>query len=590
MKNSVKQFLSGNRKSLLIIVPALLILSALLYMGTADYAFLKDDFRLIVENPRIKDIEAFSESIGSKFFSFPDFPYLHYWRPLSLFTFYADYQLWGLAPKGYHLFNIVLNSLNVLLVFLLFYFISGKIVYGLFISLFFAIHPSHVEAVTWISGRTDLLSAFFVLSALLFFILYLKTKRKLYYGLTLLCFIPGLLSKENAVFFPLLALFTLLLSNYATDTSHEPKAIIKKPILYGLRITLPFWLLVIIYIILHNQFSGVQSILAEFSFNDIFVIGKTIGAYTRIIFIPFFPTPYFSMQAFDGHHILYLGYFILAASLLWFIYCRRDHYRYTIFSLVFLVFLLPVIDPEMVPSYPQVVIRFAYIPSIIPGVFFLETYRMLKKTHAKLFAVGILTLFAVIWSFETISFQRYYEDDRSHYSRLLEQFPDDGSLLLPMALIHASDGDRQKSLTQVSHALDMNYNDHWKDLSEMGGLLKANLLILTGKADQGKAMAQDILNRTQKDEMKYFAYIVLSKYHEKTGNFLASLGMLKMAQRVGETPDLMYRLALAHGRIAQFKEALSFLEEAKKLNPELKRYRQFKQYLTNLLNQQQRQN
>ncbi|UCH93286.1 MAG: hypothetical protein JSV88_23820, partial [Candidatus Aminicenantes bacterium] len=174
----------SKKKKILLMIVTLVALNLLLYINTINHDFLKDDFRLIVENPRIKDFQSFLNSIGSKFFAFPDFPYLHYWRPMCLFSFYIDYQLWGLKPSGFHLFNILINTFNALLIFLVLYILINKIHYAFLGSLFFSIHPSHVEAVSWISGRTDLLAAFFILLAILFFILFLKKRTVLFYVLT----------------------------------------------------------------------------------------------------------------------------------------------------------------------------------------------------------------------------------------------------------------------------------------------------------------------------------------------------------------------------------------------------------------------
>jgi predicted membrane-bound mannosyltransferase len=102
--------------------------------------------------------------------------------------------------------------LNGILLFLIFYFITTKLSYSFFIALFFSIHPSHVEAVSWVSGRTDLLASLFIFSAMLFFILFIKKERIIFYFISTLCFIAALLSKENAVLFPLTATALILMA------------------------------------------------------------------------------------------------------------------------------------------------------------------------------------------------------------------------------------------------------------------------------------------------------------------------------------------------------------------------------------------
>ncbi|MCP5047056.1 MAG: hypothetical protein GY940_07775 [bacterium] len=580
----LKQLVLGNdKKTLALLALVILVLNVLLYMGTVNYDFLKDDFRLIVENSRIKDFDAFWESMGAKFFAFPDFPYLHYWRPMTLFTFYLDYQLWGLHPPGYHLFNIIINGLNGVLVLLLFYMIMGKTGYAFMVALFFTVHPSHVEAAAWISGRTDLLSTFFIFTAILFFLMYLNKKKKLFYVITSLFFLMALLSKENGVLFPLLAGGLVLLT--PDDDGSGPRFTGMKETFKKLLITVPFWVMDIGYVVLHNMFTGVQDVLSHFSLTDIFVIAKTIGAYARIILLPFFPTPHFSMHYFDGHDLEFLVYFFVAVVIITFMIIKRENYKYSLYSLLFFIFLLPVLDPEIVPSYPKIVIRFAYIPALFAGVFFLESFQLLKNKQAKKAFVGLLIFIGVVWTFETYTFQDYYKDKYHHYNGLLLDYPDDGSLLLPLALIKAGDGKHGEALGLVSRALKTNDNDRWLDVSEMGGLLKANLMVITGDVEGGRVLAEKILAETGKQEMKYFGFLVLAKYYEKRGDFPAAFEKLREAGNAGETADLFYRMALIQGKMGDYKQALFYLEKAKGLNPELKNYKSFKQFLKKLIKQ-----
>ena len=562
---------TSDKKKIIFLLVTLFALNVILYINTINHDFLKDDFRLIVENPRIKSFPSFINSIGSKFFAFPDFPYLHYWRPMTLFSFFIDYSMWSLNPAGYHLFNILINAFNALLIFLVFYMLFNKTHYAFLASLFFSIHPSHVEAVSWISGRTDLLASFFILAAILFFILFLKKKKGFFYAITALFFMLALLSKENAILFPLLALGLIFITPAAETGKRLKNALL----------TLPFWVMNLAYIILHNRFSGVQGVLENFSFKDIFVIFKTIGAYTKIILMPFFPTHHFSMHHFDRGHLEFLVYFAVALLILVFMILNRETYRYSLYTLLFFIFLLPVLDPELVPSYPKIVIRFAYIPAVFAGVFFIDTFNFFKNKRLKILYVVLLAFVAVIWIFESYSFQAYFKDQHSHYDGLIRYYPDDGSLLLPLALIKAQQGDYHRSLTLVNHALEVNPNDRWLDVSEMGGLLKANLLVITGEAGKGKALAEKIMAETRKDGMKYSGFLVLAKFHEKNGEYPTALRMLKEAETIGETSDLFFRMAFIYGKMQNVPAALHCLEKAKNLNPELKKYRQFKDFLLN---------
>jgi tetratricopeptide (TPR) repeat protein len=343
-------------------------------------------------------------------------------------------------------------------------------------------------------------------------------------------------------------------------------------------LTLPFWGITLIYILLHNRFSGVGQVVGNFSFKDSFIILKTLGAYTKILLTPFFPAPYFSMSRFDHSHLEYLLYFAAALGILVWVVLHREKYKATIYSSVFLLFLVPVIDPEIVPSYPNL-IRFAYIPSLLAGVFFLDTFRFMKQRRLRAVYVVLLSLMLLSWLFSTLRFQVYFKDQNHHYNGLIRYYPGDCALLLPLALLKAQQGDYKEALHWVNRALDVNDRDRWQEVSEMGGVLKANLLIVTGRGGEGKALAEKILDQTRKEEMKYFGYLVLSKFHEKKGEFAAALEMLKQAEKIGETAELFFSMAFLYAELKNVEQALVYVEKAIHLNPSMRNYTEFRRFL-----------
>ncbi len=344
-------------------------------------------------------------------------------------------------------------------------------------------------------------------------------------------------------------------------------------------VTLPFWIITGIYILLHNRFSGVQAVVTNFSLKDFFSIMKTIGVYTKVILTPFFPTPHFPMQMFDQNHLEFLLYFAAAVGILVFMLVHREEYKNSLYTLIFLIFLLPVLDPEIVPSYPKIVLRFAYIPALFAGIFLVDTFYLLKNKRLRHYYVALLAIIAVIWGVESYRYQVYFKDSTNHYRRLTPYYPEDCSLLLPLALITAEEGDYGRALELVNRALVANEKDRWLDISDMGGLLKANLLVVTGDLENGKTLAEKILGETRSDEMKYFGNLVLSKYYDKKGDLAAALELLNKAGKIGETADLYFRMALVYAKMKNDTRALYYIEKAIVLNPVMKKYREFKDFL-----------
>ncbi|HEX8476092.1 MAG TPA: hypothetical protein VF666_18985 [Pyrinomonadaceae bacterium] len=139
-----------------------------------------------------------------------------FFRPLFIFSYFFDAKLWSRTPFGFHLTNLLLHILNAFLVFLL----SQSLIRDARLSearqqraiplasaLIFLLHPSHTEAVTWISGRADLLATIFALLSTLSFVSFARsTDRRTHLALSLAFFALALLSKEAAISVPFMML------------------------------------------------------------------------------------------------------------------------------------------------------------------------------------------------------------------------------------------------------------------------------------------------------------------------------------------------------------------------------------------------
>ena len=145
----------------------------------------------------------------------------HYW-PLTYTTFWLEHKIWGLAPAGYHVVNVLLHLLNSLLVWRL---LLRLAVPGAWVAAaVFAAHPLHVESVAWIIERKDVLSGVFYLTAVLVWLRFLEQPRPWRYGLALLLFAAGLLSKSIVVTLPV-ALLILQWWNNGRITARDLKRV-----------------------------------------------------------------------------------------------------------------------------------------------------------------------------------------------------------------------------------------------------------------------------------------------------------------------------------------------------------------------------
>jgi protein O-mannosyl-transferase len=137
-----------------------------------------------------------------------------FFRPLFILSYIVDSRVWHDRPFGYHLTNFIIHALNSFFVFKLglqvfqHLRLSTKVANATAIAAaaLFLLHPSHTEAVIWISGRADLIATFFVLASLWCFCTYANKPRALDLALALAFGAAALLAKESAICLPFLIL------------------------------------------------------------------------------------------------------------------------------------------------------------------------------------------------------------------------------------------------------------------------------------------------------------------------------------------------------------------------------------------------
>jgi len=170
---------------------SLLLVSFLAFANAIDHPFVHDDVVFIVQNPGINRLD----DLPKVFYH----PAEHsasgintYYRPLLEVLYRLEYRLFGFDARGWHAFNILLHGINGVLVWRLLTLLGFNAVLSWATALLFILHPAQVEAVACVAGISNLLMAFFVLSALVFY-----TQDR--WTLGAICFALGLLAKEQAL-------------------------------------------------------------------------------------------------------------------------------------------------------------------------------------------------------------------------------------------------------------------------------------------------------------------------------------------------------------------------------------------------------
>src|SRR3990167_2871458 len=176
------------------------------YTNSLQNTFVYDDVFTITDNYFIRNWGNFPAFFTDDYFKYSGEATF---RPVVTLSYFIDYSLWHLNPAGFHLTNILLHAVNVVLVYLLVSAVSRSRTASFLTSILFALHPILTEAVNGISYREDLLTTTFFLSSILLFIQSAirnpQSKIRNYlYPLSLFSYLLALCSKEVAITLPLI--------------------------------------------------------------------------------------------------------------------------------------------------------------------------------------------------------------------------------------------------------------------------------------------------------------------------------------------------------------------------------------------------
>ncbi|MBL7068641.1 MAG: tetratricopeptide repeat protein [Candidatus Omnitrophica bacterium] len=422
------------------------------YLNSLNGEFVFDDNVLVKENiyiknhSRIKNL--FTENIASGAGRKTSF-----YRPLQMITYMIDFSLWRLNVKGYHLTNILLHIAASLCLYWFITILFKERLLSLFTSVLFVTHPIHTEAVTYISGRSDMLCAIFLLLCVIFYIKSLGIDKARYHFFTLAAYILAILSRESSVILPAV----LLLYHYA----------FKKKLDYNR--FLPILGIAAFYIFL--RFTFLNAIMPQVSGGDPlferlpgFFVALT--NYARLLILPIGLHMEYGKRTFSFVNPQVLSGIAIFVTLLVFAFRKKPAGGIAFFSISwFLVMLLPV--SNIFPINAYMAEHWLYLPSI--GFFLLLakglTYLFESGARKKL-AILSLAALTVFYSFLTIRQNNYWSDAISFYERTLECAPDSLKAQNNLGNAYRQKGEYQKAIRCYEGVLkkDPNHGEAYYNL------------------------------------------------------------------------------------------------------------------------------
>ncbi len=543
------------KKNRLIAMLVLVVVTFISFFPSLNNAIdIWDDQFYIISNDLIKDL---SWDGIKNIFAFV--PVVGNYHPLTVLSYAFEYALFEFNPVAYHLDNLILHLLNTLMVFIFIHKLSSRLWVAIITSILFGIHPLHVESVTWVSERKDVLYAFFFLLGLICWMNYKKDGNRKYYIFALALFVLSCLSKGMAVTFSIV----IILVDYLLEKKIRFKMLIDK---------IPFLLVSMIFGLIAIKVQGDSSAIG-FTENDVYNSGDkfffanySLFFYIKKMFLPFDLSGLYPYPVKDGGPLPFIYYFSLPANIVIFLLVILSRKRTKKIVFGFLFFLVSIFPVLQILSVGAAIAadRYFYIASIglfyIAGVGFDNIYKGKSRPFLRSFVIIVSGIILIV--FATITFQRtkVWETREAFWGDVAEKNPNLELPYLNRGIYYLSIEDKDSALADFSKALSI-FPDYKEALNQ-------RYILLIDKGLYKEALAD--LNRIIKLEpQNVVAYQMIGevygKYLNDTDNALV---FLTKAYEINQNDfSVLSNLGIVYAMKGDATNAIKYFNLAMQIQP-----------------------
>ncbi len=427
-------------KYLSLVVP--LLITFLVYLNMLDNDFLNwDDDRYVTANSHL---DLTLQNVKYYFTK----PYFVMYIPLTMLSFMLDYAIAGIEnPSVYHIHNLILHLADTTLVwifvFSLFKSFNDKkrqLSYAFFAALFFGLHPLHVESVSWIAERKDVLYTFWFFISLIFYLKYIRQQRNLFFYLSILSFFISLLAKTQAVVIPVLMLLIdwfegkLNLSKYNLVKLLDWRYLRKFKLILE---KIPLFILSLIFGIIAIYASATNEPFAHGKYTKHRIaVNTNYSAFEKVVYASYSLTMYFAELLFPFKMSAIHPYpYDRGQMPLWF-------KSFLLFPFLFFAFILYLIKlKEKIPAFGLLFFFFsimimlhiknfvisehyAYVPSVGMAIFiFYYLEKVLKIRQLTLITWIFILLYFTVFAFLVIKRNNVFQNSLTFWNDIEKKYP-----------------------------------------------------------------------------------------------------------------------------------------------------------------------
>lgn len=502
-----------------LIIGLYIVLGFVLYANSFHNQMFWDDNDGIINNAYIKDWhnfpKFFSENLiaGSNLVS-------NYWRPLLLTVFSLEWHFWQDSVLGYHIVNTIFHILCSIFIYFILKRLFQSRILAFIPGLIFLIHPLQTEAITYVSGLADPLSAFFVLSGIWFYLNYRDSDEKKSdsapYILAVVMYILALMTKDSTVIMPgLIAI---------VDFFYKPQNFpLKDRLINTFRNTYSFFITAAVYTLLRATSLNFQNTFNLYNEENVytsnfhvrlFTFFKVITTYLQLLVWPNhlhmersieLARSFFSASVIFGA-LIFFGSIILAV--IW-----RNKYPILSFGILWFFILLFPHSNLLVPTAGLLYEHWLYLPMV--GFWLIVAWLIPdKKPYFRIPAIAVMTILFFIFSHKTLARNRDWHDPITFYNQTLSYAPTSYRIINNLGMAYDEDKNYEQAEQMYRRAIALDpdvpvaYHNLGNTYKELGKLDLAEAEFKTAIAKDPRfifsynALAQLYLSQNKRDEAR----------------------------------------------------------------------------------------
>ncbi len=519
-----------------------LVLSALSYVNTLRFQFVYDDLPQIVNNPRVHTWShaerVFSEHVWSQLGGQPG----NYYRPLFILWLMVNYSLFGLHPMGWHAITVLSHLAMVVMVYLLLRRVLGDRLTAAMGTIIWAVHPTHIETVAWISGVPDSLLGVFLIGSVLTFARAQEEegRRAVWTAASVVLYALAMMSKETGVMLPLILFgYEWLLIRRRGNERGSPAQIIRR--------YLPYAVAGVAYLIVRRL------VLHQLSYPDekpwinvVLTLPSLMWFYIRELFWPanlsvFHDTPLVAHPGLTSFVLPLIGVAAGAGALVY----ASSKAREVAFGAWWLVVLMV---PPIMGIYtfiPEDLVhdRYLYLPTVGLAIVCAWAIRKIRSPGWELFGapgvqMSITLALGVIMAASTVAQDVYWTNDVILYAHAVQTAPNNVLAINHLANEFYKRKEVAKTMALYNRSLQV--KPHWAthfamgvtlyelhDLPEAQKHLEMAIPLLPGNADEYYYLGLTLMGQEHYAEAEPYFRKAISLYAKPGYHWALAMSLVK---------------------------------------------------------------